>query len=166
MKEFVWDSPEQESSTPEDLRMEHYLTFRAGDNEYALSVWHVLEVLPDVTVKTLKKKKGAASFSVPFRGLSIPGVDANHIFGGEKCAWTQAVVLDVEEQPVALMIERVTGLLEVPPGTALSLPNWLKRHSGPWVSGILEREEGHLILLLDGAQLFKAGEIRQLKAFG
>ena len=75
------------------------------------------------------------------------------------------IVLDVEEQPVALLVDKVQNLIEVDSDDFLDLPGWLHRCCESPVVGAVEGEDGELILVL-ATDLFDREEIEILKEYG
>jgi len=152
----------------EEIREErdHLLVFSVADCRMALDVANILEVQVDVDAKKLRKPRGPITHSVPFRGFVIPGIAAKRAFGVEAETGRQMVVLDVEDQPVALLVDRLVGLYEMEPEGLLGLPLWLKRCSESPVQAAFEETGGALVLVLDGDRLFTREDADVLKSYG
>jgi len=152
----------------EEIREErdHLLVFSVGDCRMALDVNMILEVQVDVDAKELSEPEGPVSHSIPFRGFTIPGIAPQRAFGVQAETCRQMVILDIEDQPVALLIDRLVGLYEVEPEGLMLLPLWLKRCSGTPIQAAFEETGGALVLVLDGKQLFRREDVDILKSFG
>jgi len=145
---------------------DHLLVFTVADCSFALDVRGIIEVQVDVDARQLYEPVGPVTHSVPFRGFIIAGVSSERAFGVKCSMGNQMVVLDLEEQPVGLLVDRIVGLYEAGPAGVMRLPAWLQGCSQTPAVVAFQDSHGSLVLVLDGTRLFSRAEVDVLKSFG
>jgi chemotaxis-related protein WspB len=98
-----------------------YLLFELGGDRYALDVWHVVEVLPQVESKTLLGAPAGVAGLMNYRGKPVPLLDLTQLTLGRPCARRMSTRIIVtnsfetvgEMHLVGLLAERVTETIRL-----------------------------------------------------
>ena len=112
-----FDAPDDDDDDDDNID-NLYLTFEVGPEQFALHVAHVTEIVrlqkifavPDVPLHI----RGV----INLRGKVIPLLDVRARFGIDQVAYTDrtvVVVIEVDDTPTGLVVDRVFGIAELAP---------------------------------------------------
>ncbi len=136
----------------------HLVSFRLGGQLYALPLDHVERALRMVSVTPLPEAPSWVPGVIDLHGRVIPVVDLRQRFDQppKKLALDdRLLVVQALEQTVALVVDEVTGVLEVP-AHQVEPPADPLSQSRPLVA-VVRRDEG-LVLVLDATRLLPPTE--------
>ena len=143
------ESPEAaETSAP--LREIEMLGFRLGDEEYAVMIDAVKEVL---TFRELTPVPNAPDYVLgvmALRGLVLPVIDLCKRLGlpaGKRDERSRIIVVSVNDEDAGLHVDRVTGVVRLSPDAVRPTPETIE-HGAEFLRGIA-RKEDRLYILLD-----------------
>jgi purine-binding chemotaxis protein CheW len=103
-------------------RHTRFLVCRVGHVLCALPLEHVEEVMRPMGVEPLT---GAPSFVEGLaivRGVPVPVINAASLLSGTATATTRFVTVKAGDRRVALAVDGVVGVVEIPPGSLDTLP--------------------------------------------
>jgi purine-binding chemotaxis protein CheW len=131
-----------------------FLTFRLGDELFAVDVAHVREILDLVEITAVPTAPSFMRGVVNVRGAAVPAVDLRTKFGLPAVATsprTRIVVLefelDGEQVTVGGLADSVHDVVELAPGDMAEPPRIAMRWRAELIHGICRRGEQFIILL-------------------
>ncbi len=136
----------------------HFVGFRLGKQSYALPLSHVERALRMVDVTPVPEAPPWVAGVIDLHGRVIPVLDLRRRLGQptkELHPDDRLLVVQAVERTMALMVDEVTEVLEVP-GHQVEPPPDPVPKSRP-LSAVIRRDEG-LILVLDAVQLLPPGD--------
>lgn len=135
------------------------VTFRRGDDHYAVDVEHVRRVATCPTLRPLPAAPPFVAGGGRFEGQVEAILDLSAMLsGGEIGAAADRVVLvHAGGAPLGLLADAVHGVQSVAPGEIRHAPPFVSAARRDAVAGVFTREE-HEVLLLDLARLLTREE--------
>lgn len=116
-----------------------FLSFRIGDEEYALGILHVQEIRSYEVPTRMAGAPGCVKGVVNLRGVIVPIVDLRLMLGvGDPCydAFTSVIVLSMRQRVIGLVVDSVCDVVELS-GAQIRPPPQLKVSDAPeFISGI------------------------------
>ncbi len=106
-----------------------YLTFKVADEDYAVGIEYVTEI---VGIQDFKKVPDVPNFIkgvINLRGKIIPIMDVRIRFGLPEQEYTDRtciIVLEVEGTPTGIVVDEVSDVLEIMPDAISPPPRWKK----------------------------------------
>jgi len=125
------------------------LAFRLGGEEYAVMVSDVREVLKVRELTAVPNAAGHILGVASLRGTMLPVIDLCKRLGlapGARDDKARIVVVSPDEEDVGLIVDRVTGVLRIPPDSVKPAPENIER-GGEYLRGIVRKGEKLYILL-------------------
>jgi len=146
-----------------------YITFRLGDELFAINVAQVREVLDLTLITKVPTAPAYMRGVVNVRGSAIPVVDLRQRFGlpvGTETVNTRILVLELEidgEQAVLGGIaDSVHEVIELEPAQIAPPPTIAMRWRSEFIQGMGKRGD-EFIILLDINAVFTAGEMTTIR---
>jgi purine-binding chemotaxis protein CheW len=137
-----------------------YLTFEVQDEEYAVNIAYVTEIVGMQRISEVPDVPEFIKGVINLRGKVIPLMDMRLRFGmswreyGER---TTIIVLEMEDVPTGLVVDRVTDVLSIPPGS-IAPPRWQGSDGDSVVKGLGKRDDA-VSVILDVPRLLSARDI-------
>ncbi len=138
----------------------HFVGFRLDEHLYALPLDHVERALRMVAITPVPQATPWVPGVIDLYGQVVPVVNLRQLFGQtsrEPHPNDRLLIVQAQERTMALMVDEVTEVLEVPGHQVEPSPDPMPR-SRP-LSAVIRRDEG-LILVLDPAHLLPPEEMR------
>jgi purine-binding chemotaxis protein CheW len=153
------DAPAEEAAAP--AVREEFLTFRLGDEEYAVAIGAVREVLRCPPVTEVPRAPAHVTGVVTVRGEVVAAIDPRRRLGlpapeGGPPASARMVIVDAGEGPCGLLVDAVASVVRLAPGSIEPCPTGLGGAAADCLAGI-GRERDRLFTLLDLAALLRRG---------
>jgi purine-binding chemotaxis protein CheW len=149
-----------------------YLTFRLGDELFALDVRQVREVLDLITITKVPRAPDFMRGVINVRGSVVPVVDMRLKFGMsqiESSLDTRIVVMEVsldEEMTVlGALADSVHEVVELEPANIERPPRIGNRWRTEFIKGIGKRDE-QFIIILDIDRVFSTDELALVEEIG
>jgi purine-binding chemotaxis protein CheW len=156
----IGPSVRPQKRTEESLQM---VGFRVGENEYALDIMRVKEIINPVRVTSVPKAPPFIEGVIELRGAILPVVDVRRRFDLAAADATRStkfmiVGLDVGDRRmiVALVVDGVSEPLRVAKDQIKPAPE-LAQGAARYFSGVVHRE-GRIFMVLDLDRLLSATE--------
>ncbi len=150
--------------------MRQYLTFKLGEEIFALDVAKVREVLDFTTVTRVPRTPEFMRGVINLRGSVVPVVDLRLTFAMTKtektvntCIIVVEVTLDGESVVVGALADSVEEVIDLEPDQIEAAPTIGASINTAFIQGIGKRDTGFLIIL-DIDKVFSAAELGALKA--
>jgi purine-binding chemotaxis protein CheW len=126
------------------------LSFRLGDEEYAVMVDVVKEVLKTRDLTPVPNSPDYVLGVMALRGPVLPVIDLCRRLGlppGKKDEKSRIIVVSVNEEDAGIQVDRVTGVIRILPDAIRPTPETIE-HGAEFLRGIV-RKDDKLYILLD-----------------
>jgi len=151
-------------------RLDTYLTFSLGEENFALDVAHVEKILEYQQVTKVPKAPAFMLGVFNLRGEVIPLVDTRIKFGMEPMQVTSAtcvlvLTIKVEGENIKLgaLVDSVKEVLKYEKSDIKPLPSVGKQNKTEFIHGVLHVND-KFIMLLNADKIFSMDEVIELKA--
>ncbi len=145
-----------------------YLTFKVSEEEYALSVHQIREVLEFQNVSKIPRMPGFMRGIINLRGSVVPVIDLKMKFGlgaTEKTVDTSIIVtelaMDDEIIVMGLLTDSVNEVIDIDSDGIEPAPQIGTQIDSSFIKGMGRKEE-NFIIILDIDRVMTAGEISDL----
>ena len=146
----------------------HYITFRLGDELFAINVVQVREVLDMSVITRVPRAPGYMRGVVNVRGSAIPVVDLRVKFGLPPSADTvntRIVVLELSLDGEAVVVggiaDSVHDVMELEPSQIEEAPRMAMRWRAELVQGMGKRGD-EFVIILDIDKVFSSEDVAQI----
>ena len=146
-----------------------YLTFKMGDEEFALHVNKVLNILELTKITQVPKAPDYMKGVINLRGMVLPVVDTRIRFAMSETVYTDKtciVVLELmfenEKVYVGALVDQVVAVLEIGNDEIQPPPSIGDKYKSQFISGMVNVDD-KFIMILDMEKLFTGEEIVELK---
>jgi purine-binding chemotaxis protein CheW len=139
-----------------------YLTFEVQDEEYAVNIAYVVEIVGMQRISEVPDVPGFIKGVINLRGKVIPVMDMRLRFGlpwheyGER---TTIIVMEMDDAPTGLVVDRVTDVLTMAPDTIAPPRHWKGDEGESVVEGLGKRDDG-VSIILDVPRLLSSRDVR------
>ncbi|URD70987.1 chemotaxis protein CheW [Leptospira borgpetersenii] len=141
-----------------------YILFSLGDEEYAIPISLVDEIIKISNLIRIPKAKDYFAGIMDIRGkvvkmmdlavkLNIPRVD--------EIAYDRAIVVKVNGQSVGIIVDKVANVVLFPPESINSPPPSVKGISGRYITGVGKKDD-RFIIIIDVEKILGAEELAEL----
>ncbi|MEW6566067.1 MAG: chemotaxis protein CheW [Spirochaetota bacterium] len=145
-----------------------YLTFRLEDEQYAVSVYSVREVLEYVPITRLPQSAAYLKGVINLRGMGIPVIDLRTKFGMPDVPITKdtsIIVLDIQGREGLLitgaLADSVQEVIELEDTEIEPAPRFGNNLSVNYIQGI-GKKDGKFIIILDMDKILSTDEVIDL----
>lgn len=148
---------EEEYEEDEDTQEDKFLTFVLNGEEYGIEIRHVTEIIGIQSITAVPDMPHYIKGVINLRGKVIPVMDVRLRFGLEERAYddrTCIIVINIEEQSVGMIVDRVSEVLDIPKSDVEPPPKVNKAESSRFIKGMGKVDERVKILLNEYQLLF------------
>jgi purine-binding chemotaxis protein CheW len=152
-------------SVPSIRDTRQYLTFRIGEEDFALDVSNVREILEFTTVTKVPKTPNFMRGVINLRGSVVPVLDMRLKFGlseTEKtintCVVVVEVVLEDTSMVMGALVDSVQEVFELEPEQIEPPPRIGTKFRTEYIRGMGKKDD-HFIIILDVDRLFSSEEL-------
>jgi purine-binding chemotaxis protein CheW len=127
-----------------------YLTFLVGDEEYAVEILHVREVMEVLPITRMPATPTPIRGVVNVRGAVVPIVDLGVRFGRDEIAitrWTCIVVVEAADRCMGLLVDRVNQVIELDVSDIEPVPQFGVHVRLDFLAGMAQVAESFILLL-------------------
>lgn len=153
------DLLEEEDELEEDTQEDKYLTFLINQEEYGIEIRYVTEIIGIQSITEVPDMPSYIKGVINLRGKVIPVMDVRIRFGVEERPYddrTCIVVIQVDDQVVGLIVDRVSEVLDIPKNEIEEPPKVRRGESSRFIQGMGKVGEQVKILLNSHQLLFDA----------
>ncbi len=150
---------------PKITETNQYLTFKLGEEVFALDIQKVREVLEYTSVTKVPQTPPFMRGVINLRGGVVPVVDMRLKFGLEKaektvntCVIITEIAIDEEVTVLGALVDSVQEVIELDPGRIEPAPRIGTRLRTEFIAGMGKRD-GEFIIILDIDKVFSFEEI-------
>lgn len=144
------------------------ITFKLGEEEFGVDILQVREIEKlEQEVTRVPKAPKFVEGVFNLRGDIVPVVDLRKRFGlslkpvGYE---TRVIIVEVNDNPVGMMVDTVTEVLRIPVSSIEDAPNITRGVDAYFLSGVAKIND-RLIILLNLERALSADETKELKEF-
>lgn len=156
-------------NSPEQAKINSYLSFKLGNEEYAAHVSKVLNILEMTRITKVPKAPEYMKGVINLRGMVLPVIDTRIKFEMPEAEYTDKtciVVMDLEIEGelvhVGALVDEVVAVLEIDDSQIEPPPNIGKTYRSDFISGVAKVDD-NFVMILDMIKIFSTGEIANLK---
>ncbi len=141
----------------EDTQKDKYLTFRLADEDYGIEICHVTEIIGIQKITAVPDMAHFIKGVINLRGKVIPVMDVRARFSlptREYDERTCVIVVNVNEQDIGLVVDRVNEVVDIPAVQVEPPPTASQSQSSQYIRGIGKMGE-EVKVLLDAEKLLE-----------
>jgi len=157
-------------STAESMETTQYLTFKLGEEMFALDIAKVREVLDFTTVTRVPRTPEFMRGVINLRGSVVPVVDLRLKFGMTRtessvntCIIITEVIVDGDRTVLGALADSVQEVIDLVPGDVSPAPRIGTRINTEFIQGMGKRDD-RFIILLDIDRVFSTDELALVQA--
>jgi purine-binding chemotaxis protein CheW len=152
------------------MEMAQYLTFKLGEEMFALDIAKVREVLDFTSVTRVPRTPGFMRGVINLRGSVVPVVDLRLKFGMTRtesgvntCIIITEVIVDGDRTVLGALADSVQEVIDLVPGDISPAPRIGTRINTEFIQGMGKRDD-RFIILLDIDRVFSTEELALVQA--
>ena len=145
----------------EDTQEDKYLTFVIGKEDFGIEIRYVTEIIGIQGITQVPDMPHYVKGVINLRGKVIPVMDVRLRFGVEERPYddrTCIIVINIDEQPVGLIVDRVLEVLDIQKSEIEPPPRMKKGKSNRFIQGMGKSGDQVKILLNANKLLFDEEE--------
>jgi len=146
-----------------------YLTFKLGEEEFALHVNKVLNILEMTKITQVPKAPEYMKGVINLRGMVLPVVDTRikfnmteTVYTDKTCIVVLELLFDNEKVYVGALVDQVVAVLEIGDNQIQPPPSIGDKYKSQFILGMVNTDD-KFIMILDMEKLFTGEEIIELK---
>jgi len=146
-----------------------FLTFKLGDEVFALDITKVREVLDFTTVTKMPRTPEFMRGVINLRGSVVPVIDLRLKFGMTKtessvntCIIITEVTVDGDTTILGALADSVQEVLDLEPGSIAAAPKIGTKLKTEFIKGMGKRDD-RFIIILDVDKVFSTDELAMVK---
>ncbi len=150
-------------------KIESYLTFKIGNEEYGAHVSKVLNILELQKITKVPKAPEYMKGVIDLRGMVLPVIDTRIKLGMSPTEYTDSTCivvmdLDIKEEiiHVGALVDSVVAVNEIDDKVIEPSPSIGSTYKSEFISGVAKLND-HFIMILDLVKLFTSKELSDLK---
>ncbi|MCG8411943.1 MAG: chemotaxis protein CheW [Bacteroidales bacterium] len=156
-------------SNEDFLKINSYLSFFLGEEEFATHVNKVLNILEMTEITEVPKSPDYMKGVINLRGTVLPVIDTRIKFGmtpteytNNTCIVVMEVEMDGEIVQIGALVDSVQAVLELDDSQIQPPPSIGSKYKSEFIYGMAKNEE-KFIMLLDMERVFSSDEIVSLR---
>ena len=159
IEEELWDDEDGE-----DAQKDKFLTFQIADEEFAIPIGHVIEIVGIQKITEVPDMPDFVKGVINLRGKVIPVMDVRLRFHLPSVAYddrTCVVVVSVGNVTIGLVVDTVSEVVNIPESNISPPPRFSSATSGRYVSGMGKIGEA-VKIIIDTQKLLGDDELAAL----
>jgi purine-binding chemotaxis protein CheW len=152
-----------------NTKVNSYLTFKIGDEEFGTHVSKVLNILELQEITKVPKSPDYMKGIINLRGTVLPVLDTRikfemtpTEFTDDTCIVVMDLVVDDEIIHVGALVDSVVAVREIDESEINPSPNIGKTYKSEFITGLVKIDES-IVMILDVIKLFTGEELIDLK---
>ena len=155
-------------SEEKDIKINSYLSFKLGDEEFAAHASKVLNILEMTSITVVPKAPAYMKGVINLRGTVLPVVDTRIKFGMTPTEYTNntcIIVLDImiENESIKLgaLVDGVQAVLEIEKEQIMPAPSIGSRYKSEFIEGVASIND-QFVMILDMDAIFSNDDITSM----
>jgi purine-binding chemotaxis protein CheW len=158
------DDYEEDWDEEEDSQKDQFLTFKLADEEFAIPIEHVIEIVGVQKITEVPDMPDFVKGVINLRGKVIPVMDVRLRFKIEPKDYddrTCVIVVSMGDITIGLVVDIVSEVVNIPEEHISPPPRFSAAGAGRYVAGMGKVGED-VKIILDVSKLLKDGEVEAL----
>ena len=129
----------EERGDEEDTQKDKYLTFRLADEECAIEIKFVVEIIGIQRITEVPDSEPYVRGVINLRGRIIPVIDVRLRFGLPERPYderTCIIIVEYEQMMVGLIVDEVSEVMDIPDEQVSDPPKTFKGNKGRYIQGL------------------------------
>ena len=155
-------------------QVDQYLTFRIGEEVYALDISQVREVLDYTSITRVPRMPGFMRGVINLRGAVVPVMDLSARFGrAQSTIGKRSCIVIVEtegeegesKQVLGMLVDAVNAVVEIAAADIEPAPSFGTRIRPDFIAGmgkLMDKNRGRFVILLDIERVLSSEEIVEM----
>ncbi len=159
------DELDEDLMEDEDAQKDKYLTFRIADEDYAIDISFVQEIIRIQKITVVPDTANYLKGVINLRGKVIPVIDVRLRFGLHERDYddrTCIIVVNMSDVVTGLIVDRVSEVLNIPENQMDPAPKTGKKDAGKFIKAMGKMGDA-VKIVLDINHLLSYQEINDLK---
>ncbi|MBI4693179.1 MAG: purine-binding chemotaxis protein CheW [Gammaproteobacteria bacterium] len=172
MKNIAKIDSEMELDEASGREQEQYLTFRLGEETFAMGILSVKEILEYRGVTTVPMMPECVRGVINLRGRVVPVIDLSLRFGRDTTLPGRRTCIVIAEidgeggaQDVGVIVDAVNQVIEIPRGDIEPAPSFGAKLRGDFLAG-MGKLDGQFVAILNIGNVLSVDEISALAGAG
>ncbi len=146
-------------------RVQEYLTFKLGSEEYGIDILKVQEIRGYDTVTRIANAPAFIKGVINLRGVIVPIVDLRLKFGHAGVGYddtTVVIILNIARRVVGIVVDAVSDVIDLDPAQVRPAPEFNSLLDASYITGMASIEEAgvpQLLTLVDIERLMGADDM-------
>ena len=156
------------TAVPEEKKIIQLATFLVGEQEYALDIMRIKEIINPLKITPVPKTPLFIEGVVELRGAILPIVDLRKRFdlpASQRTRSTKYIIVSIEGRIIGLIVDAVGEVLRVPRGEVRPAPGLESADGGDYWSGVCH-VAGRIIMVLNIDRILSSQEKISLSGLG
>ena len=140
-------------------KLNKYLTFTLGDEEYGLEILKVREIIGLMEITNVPRMPNFVRGVINLRGKVIPVIDLRQKFGMERADNTKEtciIVVDLDGLLMGIVVDKVSEVLDIQEQDIEETPTFGVSVDTEFIMGI-GKAKGKIVIVLDIRRVLTAG---------
>ena len=150
----------------EDAQKDKYLTFHLANEDYAVEIKHVTEIIGIQRITEVPDMPDFVRGVINLRGKIIPVIDVRTRFKLESKEYddrTCIIVVNINDMAVGLVVDEVSEVADIPEGMVEPPPRAATGGRGRFLQG-MGKIDDEVKIILDVGRLLQDEEMEQLES--
>jgi purine-binding chemotaxis protein CheW len=155
-------------SKEKDKKINSYLSFKLGDEEFAAHASKVLNILELSKITVVPQAPEYMKGVINLRGTVLPVIDTRVKFGmspteytTNTCIIVMDIVVDNESVQLGALVDAVQAVLEIEPNQIMPAPSIGSRYRSEFIDGVTSIDE-KFVMILDMDAIFSSNDLTSL----
>jgi purine-binding chemotaxis protein CheW len=155
-------------SNEKDKKINSYLSFKLGDEEFAAHASKVLNILELSKITAVPQAPEYMKGVINLRGTVLPVIDTRMKFGmsptehtNNTCIIVMDIVVDNESVKLGTLVDAVQAVLEIEPSQIMPAPSIGSRYRSEFIDGVTSIDE-KFVMILDMDAIFSSDDLTSL----
>jgi len=147
------------------LKINSYLSFKLGDEEFAAHASKVLNILEMCNITVVPKSPSYMKGVINLRGTVLPVIDTRVKFGmtptiytNNTCIIVLDIIMDNESVHVGALVDGVQAVLEIERNKIMPAPSIGSKYKSEFIEGVANIEE-KFVMILDMDAIFSTDDL-------
>ncbi|MCK5690486.1 chemotaxis protein CheW, partial [Myxococcota bacterium] len=146
-------------------KAQKYILFRLAGEIYGLLLVQLQEILETSEYTQTPNMQEDFHGVVSIRGEIIPVLNLRRRFGysvAEQTRQSRVIIVDLQPSPLGIQVDEIIRVISIRKDQIKPAPELTSGHRSPYVTGVSERDDGKLIILLDMQKVLNSLEQSRL----
>ena len=153
-----------------DQEIDSFISFKLGEEYFAISVSQVLNILQLVQITKVPTAPDYMKGVINLRGTVLPIIDIRMKFGMDPIQYQRDtvilvlnVVIENERVDAGILVDSVKEVFEIKKDEIMPPPGIGSKYKSKFIEGIYKMSDERFVMLLDIDKLFSTDEVVMLK---